>query len=76
MPIDFDKCVKDVKTQLMKDNHKMKNDEAESRAYAICTSQFKKSGKKTTSKIDSDGHIIIAENVKVVLDGYITEVKQ
>ena len=79
MPADFDRCVKDVSSQLLKDNPKMKGKDSESRAFAMCTAQFKKAGKKTRDnldsdkKLDEDGHIIVAENVPLVFTGVVQD---
>ncbi len=50
MPEEFDRCVKDVKKQMT--DKGVKSNEAEDRAYAVCTAQFKKAGKKTTDKME------------------------
>jgi hypothetical protein len=78
MPKDFEDCVSKVKAQLIKDKG-MSEDEASSSAYAICTAQFKKAGKsfkESKEKLDEDGHIIVDENVKLIIGAKITEVTE
>lgn len=79
MPAEFDRCVRKVSTQLRKDGADA--NAARLNAFAICTASFKKAGKPTTETIekmvvrrDEDGHIIIAENVKLIIGGIIKEV--
>jgi hypothetical protein len=45
MPADFDRCVQKAKKQFVDKGIKPKN--AESKAYAVCTTTFKKAGKRT-----------------------------
>ncbi|MHA1690094.1 MAG: hypothetical protein ACTSU7_00520 [Candidatus Heimdallarchaeaceae archaeon] len=88
MPADFDRCVRKVKAQLMKDKG-LSSKEAESSAYAICTAAFKKAGKPTREemknveiteskekKLDEYGNIIVAENVKLFIDSEISVVEE
>lgn len=60
MPKAFDDMVSAIKAQLRKDNPKMKEDELNSRAYAIATSQWKKShgGKAPSREIIDDWKIL------------------
>ncbi len=55
MPADFDRCVRDVTKQQMAKG-KSQTD-AQSSAFAICTTTFKKAGKKT-SEDNKDWHIL------------------
>ena len=80
MPAEFDQCVKKV----------MGQGKDKSSAFAICTATFKKAGKKTENfqnmeekldekkevKLDEDGDIIVAENVKFYIDSNISVVKE
>lgn len=83
MPAEFEKLVKAIKAQLKKDNPNSKDEDLASKAYAIATTQWKKAGKgnpmkkeevetniKETKK-DSKGRIVVAENVRVIIDGTI-----
>lgn len=90
MPAKFDRMQKDIKKQLKKDNPKMSNDEAERRSYAIAVSQWKKShgGKSpfedansnveeiSNEKYDEEGHLIVYENTKFLIDGDITSIEE
>ena len=76
MPAEFDKLVKAIKAQLKKDNPNISDDKLDSKAYSIATAQWKKMGKgnprsKEGFKLDEKGRIIVAENVKVIIDGTI-----
>ena len=78
MPKDFEDCVSKVKAQLIKDKG-MSEDEASSSAHAICTAQFKKAGKsfkESEEKLDIDGHIIVDENVKLIIGANIIKVEE
>lgn len=76
MPKEFDDMVSAIKSQLKKENPNLSEDELNSRAYAIATAQWKKThdGKAPTESIkrDEDGHVIIGENVKFILEANIT----
>lgn len=76
MPAKFDKLRLAIKSQLKKDNPKMKEKEAESRSFAIATAQAKKLGIPTSENFskNENGEIVVAENVKVILDSNITAV--
>jgi len=74
MPVAFDKMVDALKTQLRKQHPDWKEDKVSSSAYAIATSNWKKThgGKLPTEIIrDVDGDIVVAENVKLFLDADI-----
>ena len=77
MPAKFDKCVRQVMAQ----------GRSKSSSFAICTSQFKKAGLPTTEKIedveleykekvDENGDIIVAENVKIYLDANVSVIEE
>lgn len=79
MPAEFDKCVQKV----------MGQGKDKSSAFAICTATFKRAGKKTENfqmeekldekkevKLDEDGDIIVAENVKFYIDSDISVVEE
>ena len=76
MPAKFDKLRLAIKKQLKKDNPNMKEEEAEKRSFAIATAQAKKMGIPFRENFDKteNGEIIVAENVKVILDSNITAV--
>jgi len=74
MPAKFDKLRLAIKSQLTKDNPNMKEEELESKSFAIATAQAKKLGIATSEKNAENGEIIVAENVKVILDSNITAV--
>jgi ribosomal protein S7 len=75
MPQDFDKCVMQV----------MKQGKDKNTAFAMCTSAFKKAGKKTREnigdvkmdenikekKFDEEGREIVAENVKFYINASV-----
>lgn len=77
MPADFDRCVTQVSSQMMKDNPNMKPDSAKSHAFAICTAQLKKAGKSSKESVkDEKGEIVVAENVKVILNADIDMIQE
>ena len=65
MPADFDRCVMDVSKQFR--DKGMMPDMAKSRAFAVCTAQFKKAGKKfqTMTPLTFNYNVPIAENAYV-----------
>ena len=82
MPKELDRCVEQVKNQLMKKTPTLSDKDAKSRAFAICVAGFKKAGKSTEDvkkeiKIDEEtGEIIVAENVKLIInEGSITSLE-
>jgi hypothetical protein len=76
MPAEFEKMVSAIKTQFKKDNPNLSDEEITSKAYAIATANWKKThngkGPNETTKLDSDGNIIVGENVKLILEANIT----
>ncbi len=69
MPKELDNLQRAVKQQLKKDNPEMSEEDLESKAWAIAQSQYKKQRESTDKK-----EIIVAENVKVILDANITPI--
>ena len=88
MPAEFDRLRLAIKQQLKKDSPGLGEDELESRSFAIATAQWKKThGGKGPSedtnsenldeeKFDSEGRIIIGENVKFYIDGGINSITE
>jgi ribosomal protein S7 len=80
MPQEFDRCVMQV----------MKQGKDKNSAFAICTSAFKKAGKKTRENIDDvkmdenikekkydeEGREILKENVRFVIEGSIDIIEE
>ena len=75
MPKKFDDMQKGILKSLRKQFPKMDEDELKSRSFAIAKDRMKKQGKgeKMDDKIikekkyDEDGHLIIAENVPLII---------
>ena len=72
MPKQFDDMRLRIKKQLISDGKS--EEEAEKSSFAIATAQWKKShnGKGPTEYTDKDGHFVVGENVKVIIDAQIS----
>ena len=72
MPAELDRLQKRIWKQLKgKKNPKTGKPYSESDAFAIATDQFKKMKNKENVKVDEDGDIIVAENVKLLITATI-----
>ena len=90
IPKKFDDLQQAIKRQLKKDNPNLSDDELTSRSFAIATANWKRAhGGKAPSrenvedkeidseeKLDEDGRIIVAENVKIFIEGRITSITE
>ena len=78
MPKAFDTMVSALKKQLQKDHLEWDDEKCNSSAYAIATSNWKKThgGKSPTENLDSEGRIIVGENVKLYLDSSISVITE
>lgn len=76
MPKKFDELQQAILKQIKKDNPNLSDEEAEQKSFAVATTQWKKShgGKGPAESLTEDGKIIVAENVKLILNSSITAV--
>lgn len=74
MPKKLDDMHKAIKAQLRKEHPDWSDEECDSKAWAIANSQFKKMKQSAEVKKTEDGKIVVAENVKLILNSTITPV--